>query len=85
MDIREAQPFYQAEDYHQKYRLKYVGVVYEDFQRMYPDHDDIVRSTAAARCNGIISGYGTRDELGDEIDSYGLTESALKVLESYLR
>lgn len=84
VDIREAGPFYQAEDYHQKYRLKLVGLVYGDFERMYEDHDDIVRSTAAARCNGILAGYGTWESLGDELGSYGLSDEATQLLEELL-
>jgi len=82
--VREAEHFYPAEDYHQKYRLRNVEVVFRDFERMYDDHDDIVRSTAAARCNGILAGYGSWDELGAELDSYGLTEAARQELEGRL-
>jgi len=85
VDIREVPTFYDAEDYHQKYRLKRTDVVYRDFERMYDDHADIVRSTAAARCNGILGGYGSWEIHGDELDSYGLSDSARMVLESYLQ
>ena len=83
--IREAGHFFPAEDYHQKYRLKLAEVVYRDFERMYDDHADIVRSTAAARCNGILAGYGTWEVLGAELDSYGLSEAATQELEYQLR
>ncbi len=83
--VRAAEHFYPAEDYHQKYDLKRYEVVYRDFERMYEDHADIVRSTAAARCNGILSGAGSREKLGDELDSYGLSAAARQELEKHLR
>ncbi len=85
LSFMEAGTFHPAEDYHQKYILKRFEPVYQDFQRMYPEHEDIVRSTAAARCNGILAGKGTWEELGDELDSYGLGDEARALIESYLR
>jgi hypothetical protein len=45
-----------------------------EFRAMYPDFADIVRSTAAARVNGYLSGYGTEEQLRRELDSLGLSE-----------
>ncbi|MFH1636164.1 MAG: peptide-methionine (S)-S-oxide reductase, partial [Chloroflexota bacterium] len=36
---------------------------------MYPDSDDFVNSTAAARVNGYLGGYGTLADLQAEIDN----------------
>lgn len=85
VSVRAAEHFYPAEDYHQKYNLKRYDVVYRDFERMYEDHADIVRSTAAARCNGILTGNGSWEKLGDELDDYGLSEAAREELEKHLR
>jgi peptide-methionine (S)-S-oxide reductase len=65
--------FYLAEDYHQKYYLRgYEGLAAE-FTAMYPSEADLVDSTAVARANGFVSGYGTPELLAAEIDTYGLS------------
>ena len=68
--------FYLAEDYHQKYRLRADRVLREEFAVFYPDEADFRESTAAARVNGYLDGWGTRAELEEEIDSFGLSERA---------
>jgi len=65
--------FYQAEDYHQKYRLRHVRVLMAEFRAMYPAEADFVRSTAAARINGYLDGQGTLPQLERELDSLGLS------------
>ncbi len=69
-----------AEDYHQKYRLRQETDILSAFERIYPSERDFVDSTAAARINGYLGGYGSPDDLKKEIDSYGLTPSARKRL-----
>ncbi|MGO9118422.1 MAG: hypothetical protein ACLQPD_12555 [Desulfomonilaceae bacterium] len=52
----------------------------EEFNAMYPSDDDFVNSTAAARVNGYLDGYGTTESLGTELDSLGLSAEANKRL-----
>lgn len=72
-EIRPASTFYLAEDYHQKYYLRGEASLYKEMEHHYPNVEDLVRSTAAARLNGYIGGYGTLAALEAEIDSLGLT------------
>jgi methionine-S-sulfoxide reductase len=65
--------FYLAEDYHQKYRLQQDSVLMRDFRAIYPSTQDFIASTAAARVNGYIAGYGSLERLRDELDSLGLS------------
>jgi peptide-methionine (S)-S-oxide reductase len=65
--------FWRAEDYHQKYRLRGVKDLMEEYQAIYPDPDDFVDSTAAARVNGTVGGHGTIEQLEEEIDTLGLS------------
>jgi hypothetical protein len=65
--------FYVAEDYHQKYRLRSDRLLIGEFAEVYPDPADFRESTAAARVNGYLDGYGTRVELEAEIDGLGLS------------
>jgi len=61
-----------AEDYHQKYRLQQEPDLLARFDAIYPSMKDFVNSTAVARVNGFLGGYGSRELLEEEINSYGL-------------
>ncbi|MFZ0612811.1 MAG: hypothetical protein WAM73_11275 [Desulfobacterales bacterium] len=57
-----------------------------EFERIYPATEDLVDSTAAARVNGYLGGYGTSADLKADINRLGLSDNAgrylLKVVES---
>ena len=72
--------FYLAEDYHQKYRLQHEPELMGEFRRMFPHMADFVDSTAAARVNGYLAGYGTPQELEEEIDTLGFSEAGVRKL-----
>lgn len=72
-EIIPATEFYLAEDYHQKYMLRYSAELLDEFNAMYPRHQDLINSTAAARVNGYVSGYGDMTQLQQELDSLGLS------------
>ena len=67
--------FYLAEDYHQKYYLHGEPELIKDFDAIYSTTEGLISSTAAARVNGYIGGYGTLSVLQAELDSYGLSEA----------
>jgi methionine-S-sulfoxide reductase len=70
--------FYLAEDYHQKYRLQQDEELLREFERIYPLMSDFIGSTAVARVNGYLGGYGRPEDLKREVDGYGLSEKAKK-------
>jgi len=74
-----------AEDYHQKYILKQNRSLMRELNRIYPRHDDLVNSTAAARMNGYVSGYGTTDQLERELPDLGLSDDGEKLLRKTVR
>jgi peptide-methionine (S)-S-oxide reductase len=81
-EIIPAGEFYLAEAYHQKYYLQGVPQFKQEFSAIYPDTDDFIASTAAARVNGYLGGNGTLASLQAEIDSFGLSsESKQKLLD----
>ena len=79
-EIRPFSEFYLAEDYHQKYRLRGEPLLVREFQAIYPDLQDFVDSTAAARVNGYVGGYGTLAAMEKEVDSLGLSPAAAQRL-----
>lgn len=74
-----------AEDYHQKYRLRAAPDLLRDMQGYYPDDLDFVNSTAAARINGYLGGYGSLEQFARERGGLGLSGERLEGLEAYIR
>jgi peptide-methionine (S)-S-oxide reductase len=68
--------FYLAEDYHQKYYLRQETNLFNEFAAIYPEIGQLIRSTAVARVNGYIGGYGSFESLQKQINSFGLSTIA---------
>ncbi|MBS3766116.1 peptide-methionine (S)-S-oxide reductase, partial [Candidatus Bipolaricaulota bacterium] len=79
--IMELKNFYAAEDYHQKYRLKQNGKFIDELREIYPDPDGLRDSTAAARLNGYLAGYGSSDSVEANLGKLGLSEDTRAELE----
>ena len=52
----------------------------DEFAAIYPDPADLANSTAAARVNGYLGGYGTLANLQAGIDDLGLSPEAREEL-----
>lgn len=72
--------FYPAEDYHQKYRLRADRVLMAEIGAVYAEPQAFRESTAAARLNGYLDGWGTGTDLAGEIASFGLSADAQEYL-----
>ncbi len=79
-DIEKLNQFYIAEDYHQKYYLRETPVLLQELAAIYPEAPQIMNSTAAARLNGYLAGYGTTETLQKELDNLGLSEAGQQQL-----
>ena len=79
-DILPLREFTLAEDYHQKYMLRQSRALTREFQAMYPEEKDFLRSTAVARVNSYLGGHGSVEQLEREIGGFGLSETAAKTL-----
>ena len=77
--------FYPAEDYHQKYYLQGRSALMNEFKRFYPNFQDFIDSTAAARVNGYISGYGDTASLSLELEDLGLSPRGAEILQGLVR
>jgi len=71
--------FYLAEDYHQKYYLR-GSALFGEISLIYPDTSGLVNSTAAARLNGYLGGYGDAASARAQVDQFGLSENGKKEL-----
>jgi peptide-methionine (S)-S-oxide reductase len=78
--ILPAKDFWLAEDYHQKYSLRFESTLFRELSAMYPADRDLVNSTAAARINGFLDGYGTLAELLEQLPGFGLSPEAASLL-----
>jgi len=67
--------FFLAEDYHQKYYLRQELDLVKELNAIYPYISDFIDSTAVARVNGYVGGYGTLPKLDEELSSLGLSAS----------
>jgi peptide-methionine (S)-S-oxide reductase len=77
--------FYLAEGYHQKHSLRQDKDILREFAVIYPREADLVNSTAAARVNGYLSGYGTAEKLEEEIDRLGLSAASSERLRTAVK
>ena len=79
-EIRPVGPFYLAEAYHQKYLLDSEHEIAKELRSIYPDPQDYLNSTAVARINGYLGGYGTLTTLEEMMPELGLSSRAKKRL-----
>jgi peptide-methionine (S)-S-oxide reductase len=73
--------FYLAEDYHQKYRLRHEEGLWREFESLYPDAKVLIASTAAARINGYLGGYGSEAQFREELPGLGLSRRGRNLLQ----
>jgi peptide-methionine (S)-S-oxide reductase len=81
-EILPAGTFTLAEDYHQKYYLRQRPDFLAEFSAIYPTAQALVTSTAAARVNGYVAGYGTLAALQADLEGLGLSPAARPRLEA---
>lgn len=81
-EIAALKKFTNAEDYHQKYRLRRSSRWMAAFNRLYPAGTDqaLLDSTVAARLNGYLSGEGSLKLLAGELTHMGLSQEEQRAL-----
>jgi len=76
--------FTRAEDYHQKYFLRNQADLEKHYECIYPDPDRFTDSTATARVNGYLGGYGNREQFEREAPGLGMTDAGLRALKALI-
>ena len=71
--VEPAGKFFDAEDYHQKYLLRKATGILQEFQVIYPEPENFIASTAAARINVYLGCNGESEVLQRELDQLGLS------------
>ena len=79
-EIFQGLPYYPAEGYHQKWRLRRNKAVFEDLQACFPTEAALLASAAAAKLNGFVGGQGDPAVLDRIIDKLGLSDEGLRAL-----
>ena len=79
--LMPAGKFWPAEDYHQKYRLRGETSLATELKAYFPDELSFAKSTATARINGYLAGYGSAKQLESDIAQLGLSENGQRTLE----
>lgn len=75
-EVTKLERFTLAEARHQKYYLKRYPNVLEQLHPLYTSEESLMGSTFAARLNGFVKGFSTRDQVLTEIESWPLQASA---------
>lgn len=78
--ISPLQTFYLAETYHQKYGLQNTPLMAE-MKAIYPAASDWIDSTAVARLNGYMHGYGLAETFEQDKQQLGLSASGQRFLQ----
>ena len=79
-EIAPAGLFTRAEDYHQKYLVRREPEILEEFAVIYPDSREFTDSTAVARVNGFLGGFGTASALERDLPLLGLSSRGDQIL-----
>lgn len=78
-EIRPFSKFYTAEDYHQKYHLSKHKKLYKAYQKIYPDIEEFIKSTAVTKANAYVSGKGSLRSK-DDLEELGLSKEGADML-----
>lgn len=83
-EVRPAERFWIAEDYHQKYYLRGRDRLVQALFGARLDDEAFRNSTLAARVNGWLTGGGTAEEIEREVKALGLGDKQKQALKEAL-
>ncbi|OWZ84080.1 methionine sulfoxide reductase [Natranaerobius trueperi] len=79
-EIQSYSKFFRGEDFHQKFYLQKYPELMDELKNFYNSFRELVDSTAAARINGYLAGYGSENDLLKDLPLLGLSERGQKYL-----
>jgi len=79
-EIAPFDTFIEADEGHQKYYLKRYPKAMAQLKSLYPDTWLMTNSTFAARLNGLVKSFGTREDVGIEIRTWPIPAADQTVL-----
>eukprot|EP00105_Crassostrea_gigas_P015944 XP_011433133.2 PREDICTED: peptide methionine sulfoxide reductase-like [Crassostrea gigas] len=80
--IVQAGPFYNAENYHQKYILRQHRDILDTLNL---SDEDIISSPLACKLNGYLGGYGDYEDFLKDTEGMSLTRKQLGYVEQQLK
>jgi len=80
--IEEYISFYPAEDYHQKYFLQAFPEIMKELKKNSPDFQTLIKSKTAARINGYISGFGSKEQLEKGLQKFNLDQETKRIIQN---
>ncbi|MGM0896295.1 MAG: peptide-methionine (S)-S-oxide reductase MsrA [Bacillota bacterium] len=83
-EIRPFTGFTEAEERHQKYYLKRYPKALEQLAELYPEETLLTDSTFAARLNGFVKGFGSRQQLLAELENWPIPQERRVFLQEIL-
>lgn len=84
-EIRPVTELHLAERWHQKYHVRQVPQLEAEYREIYPDPAGWIASTALARVNGYLAGYGKLGALRRDLQALGLSLDNQRRLLSHWR
>lgn len=78
----EDAPFYRAEDYHQKHKLRRHPELFDALRAFYPSDEAFADAPAAALLNGYVGGQRGPRHLDDDLPQLGLSAEDAQRLRS---
>lgn len=77
--VRDA-PYYPAEGYHQKWRLRRCPKLWSELEAAFSQEAELLASATAAKLNGLVGGRVSDGEIERWIDRLGLSERGRAIL-----
>ncbi len=83
-EIAVGKPFYAAEDYHQKWKLRRHAQLFDALLDDFDDEAALLRSFAATKLNAAVGGHLSRQQLDALHDQLSLSDAARRALDGPL-
>jgi len=77
-------PFWRAEDYHQKWKLRQQADLFADLAEAYPCESEALDSVAATKLNALVAGHLDEGQLRRQLRQFGLTPTGLAAMRSFV-